>query len=217
MGRKRTRPQKPKRVIGGIVPTKGGKSLAAMASDPAALFRSLSDKLGGVAKLARFLGSSRATAYNLVAGRKRWSAMYLQKALTLLGDHPVVNVNATMRGQFEIPDKDWRFIKPQALVLDFDGAFLVHGNSMWPLVGDGQYVLYRDVTPEELETGDIVLVRMESGETLIKAWYPSYEKKSDVFLASIYRGPQQFRQDLFKPVPVKDMKELRKVVGVWMG
>ena len=217
MGRRRIRPQKPKRVTGGIIPTAGGKSLARMASDPAALFRSLTDKLGGVAKLARFLGSSRATAYNLVAGRKRWSAQYLQKALTLLGDHPVVNVNATMLGQFEIPDKDWRYIKPQALVLDYDGAFLVHGNSMWPLVADGQYVLYRDATPEDLETGDIVLARMHSGETLIKAWYPSYDRKGEVFLASIYRGPHEFRQDLLKPVSVKEIYELRKVVGVWMG
>jgi len=199
------------------VPTKGGKALDALASDPAALFRSLSDKLGGKTKLASYLGCSRNTAYNLASGRKRWSANYLQKALTLLGDHPVVNVNAKMRGQFEIPNQDWCFIKPKALVLDYDGAFLVQGHSMWPLVGDGQYVLYRDVTPEELETGDIVLIRMRTGETLIKAWYPSHKKKNAVFLASIYRGPQEFRQDLFMPVPIKDMNELRKVVGVWLG
>ncbi|MCW8131876.1 MAG: hypothetical protein KIS92_16130 [Planctomycetota bacterium] len=187
-----------------------------MASDPAALFRTLSQKLGGVAKVARFLGCSRATAYNLIAGRKRWSAKYLQKALLILGEHPVVNVNASAKGNFEIPDKDWKYIKPMALVLDCDGAFLIHGDSMWPLVGDGQYVLYRNVEPEELDTGDIVLVRLRSGETLIKAWYPS-NKRAEVFLASLYRGPREFREDLFMPIAVKEMQEIRKVVGVWMG
>lgn len=217
MGRNRTRPQKPKRVTGGVAKTKASHSLSTLTADPASLFRTLVEKLGSVAKVGEFLGCSRATAYNLIEGRKRWSAQYLQKALSVLGEHPVINVNATARGNFEIPEKDWKYIKPQALVLDSDGAFLIHGDSMWPLVGDGQYVLYRNVEPEELEAGDIVLIRMRSGETLIKAWYPSAERKQEVFLASLYRGPKEFRQDLFKPFNLKDLTEIRKVVGVWMG
>ncbi|MBI3830520.1 MAG: hypothetical protein HY291_13450 [Planctomycetes bacterium] len=217
MGRKRLHPQKPKHVAGGVAPTDASKSISWMTSDPATLFRTLSHKLGGVAKVARYLGCSRATAYNLIDGRKRWSAKYLQKALLLLGEHPVINVTATARGNFEIPDKDWKYIKPQALVMDCDGAFRILGNSMWPLVGDGQYVLYKNVEPEELATGDIVLVRMRSGETLIKAWYASPRKKQEVFLASLYRGPKEFRMDLFQPFPIEDLRQIRKVVGVWMG
>ncbi|MBE7464884.1 MAG: hypothetical protein HS116_15520 [Planctomycetes bacterium] len=216
MGRKRIHPQKKKHVLDGVAETPGSGSLTQLVQDPRAVFQALSDRLGGVAALGAFLGCSRATAYNLVNGRKRWSAQYLQKALSALGDHPVVNVEATAHGNYEMDERAYRYIKPQALVLDCSGALKVQGNEMWPLVADGQYVLYRNAQPEDLMPGDIVLVRTQR-ETLLRAWYPNEDRKGEVFLGAIYRGPKSYRKDLFVSHKIKDLQELRKVVGVWMG
>jgi len=184
---------------------------------PESVFRALSAKLGGPGKLARALGCSRATSYNLLIGRQRWSAIYIQKALQLLGQKPIVKVGIRARGGYEMGAADWREIKPQAIVLEYDGAFLVKGNSMWPVVGDGQYVLYRNVEAAGLKAGDIVAVRLPSGEVVVKAWYPDKEQPGKVFLASLYRGPREFRDDLFQPFGTSTLKDLRKVVGVWFG
>ena len=191
--------------------------LKRLAASPPELFKQLAEKLGGMAKLAEYLGCTRATAYRLAEGRKRYNPRYLQKALELSGSRPVVNVEARARANFEMPGRDWRFIKPQALVLDCDGAFLVQGNELWPLVADGQYVLYRDVKPYELLPGDLVLASLVSGEILIKAWYPSPANADEVFLATLYRGPKDFRKDLFRPFRMSELKDLKKIVGVWMG
>ncbi|MCZ7643780.1 MAG: hypothetical protein M5U26_00615 [Planctomycetota bacterium] len=216
MGRKRIHPQKKKNVLAGMADTPGSRSLSNLASNPQMLFQALAEKLGGVAALGKFLGCSRATAYNLVAGRKRWSAEYLSKALGAMGDNPVVNVEATAHGGYDLDEKTYRYIKPQALVLDCDGAFQVKGNAMWPLVGHDQFVLYRNAKAEDLQPGDVVLVRSQ-GETLVRAWHPNEERKGEVFLGALYRGPREYRKDLFQSHKIKDLSEVRKVVGVWMG
>lgn len=129
-----------------------------------------------------------------------------------------VPVTAICKAGFEIPPRQWRPHAPQSLALDCDGAFIVQGNSMWPLVADGQYVLYKDVlAPQELQPGDIVLAKLPGGETLIKAWYPVDGEESQVFLVSLYRGPEVYRKDLVKPFAVSDFEQLRRVVGIWMG
>jgi hypothetical protein len=181
------------------------------------IFRALAKKVGGAVKMAEFLNCSRATAYNLMNGRQRWTHKYMHKAMQEVSALPVIEVNAECRAGFEISEQDWRPRRPQSLALDCDGAFIVKGNSMWPLVGDGQYVLYKNVTPDKLNTGDIVLARVRSGETLIKAWYPMETGEDQVFLASLYRGPDAFRKDLFKPFNMSEFEELRKVVGIWLS
>jgi hypothetical protein len=200
-----------------VAPTKAGEELAKFAQDPRTLFSALAKKLGGAAALGRFLNCSRATAYNLLQGRRRWSPEYVHKALTALSKAPVVPVTALCKAGFEIPEEDWRPHRPQSLVLDCDGAFIVKGNSMWPLVADGQYVLYKEVSPGDLRPGDVVLARLKSGETLIKAWYPVEGKENEVYLASLYRGPDVYRKDLYRPFQMDQFTQLRRVVGIWLG
>jgi hypothetical protein len=206
------------------------KKRALAREDPHTTFKKLAEKLGGPEPMAKFLGCSRATAYNILSGRARWTHKFLHKALQEISKNPIVEVDAECRAGFDIPKEDWQPRRPHSLSLDCDGAFIVSGNSMWPLVGDGQYVLYRNVTPEELRVGDIVLARLRSGETLIKAWYPmdreddedeadEKEKKGqgEVFLASLYRGPEAFRKELFRPFKLEEFEQLRKVVGIWLS
>ena len=129
-----------------------------------------------------------------------------------------VPITAVCKAGFEIPGRNWRPHQQKSLALDCDGAFVVQGNSMWPLVADGQYVLYKDVhAPAELQTGDIVLAKLPSGETLIKAWYPVDGQDDRVFLVSLYRGPEVFRKDLVRPYALTEFEQLRRVVGIWLG
>jgi hypothetical protein len=196
----------------------GDSQLSKLVQDPKTLFKNLAEKLGGASKLARFLGTSRATAYNLLDGRRRWTAEYLHKALKAMTDIPMIPVTALCRAGFEMSEEDFEKKRQQSLVLDCDGAFVVKGNSMWPLVANNQYVLYKEVSdPAVLQPGDIVLAKLNSGETLIKAWYPIDGRHNEVFLASLYRGPEGFRKELFRPFKTDEFARLRRVVGIWMG
>jgi hypothetical protein len=196
----------------------GDSKLAKLAQDPKTLFKNLAEKLGGASKLARFLGTSRATAYNLLEGRRRWTAEYLHKALKAMTEVPMIPVTAVCRAGFEMSEEDFEKKRQQSLVLDCDGAFVVKGNSMWPLVANNQYVLYKEIAdPVLLNSGDIVLAKLENGETLIKAWYPIDGRPGEVFLASLYRGPEGFRKELFRPFKLNEFARLRRVVGIWMG
>ena len=192
-------------------------SLSHLTNDPSKLFKDLAERLGGMTNLARYLNCTRGTAYNLIKGGKKMPRRYLQKALSMLGEHPVINVIGHARAKFEMPPRALKYTKPQALILDCDGAVLVIGDELWPLIGDGQYLLYRNVAPVQLKRGDIVLATLPSGEIVVKAWYPSEKDPDEVFLGSLYRGPKDFRQDLFKPFSVAGIKELKKVIGTWLG
>jgi hypothetical protein len=139
---------------------------------------------------------------------------------------PVVTVSEQCSAGFELTEDQWKPIRSQSLVLDCDGAFVVKGNSMWPLVGDGQYVLYKEIDdPTQLKAGDIVLAKLSTGETLIKAWYPIERRDpksedgypDEVFLASLYRGPDGYRKELYRPFRIDEFDKLRRVVGIWMG
>ena len=192
-------------------------SLKELTADPAKLFQKLSDRLGGMTNLARYLHCTRGTAYNLIKGGRKMPRRYLQKALSMLGDHPIINVNGHARAKYEMPPRAIKFTKPQAMILACDGAFLIIGNELWPLIADGQHFLYRNVAPIELKRGDIVILTLPSEEQVVKAWYPSEKDPDEVYLGSLYRGPKEFRQDLFKPFKVSELEDLRKVVGIWMG
>ena len=192
--------------------------LAKLAQDPQALFKKLAERLGGASKMAKYLGTSRATAYNLLDGRRRWTAEYLHKALAAMTEAQVVPVTELCTAGFEMTESEFVKRRPQSLVLDCDGAFVVRGNSMWPLVGNGQYVLYKDVEdPRQLSPGDVVLARLRSGETLVKCWYPIDGRQDEVYLASLYRGPEGYRKDLYRPFKYEELAKLRRVVGIWMG
>lgn len=192
--------------------------LAKLAQDPQTLFKRLAERLGGASKLAKYLGTSRATAYNLLDGRRRWTAEYLHKALAAMSQSQVVPVTAICTAGFEMNEGEFVMRRPQSLVLDCDGAFVVRGNSMWPLVANGQYVLYKDVEdPLQLNPGDIILARLRSGETLVKCWYPIDGRPDEVYLASLYRGPEGYRKDLYRPFKLEEIARIRRVVGIWMG
>jgi len=194
------------------------RALAPLADKPAELFKLLAEKLGGPAGLAKFLNCSRASAYNLLVGRQRWSSPFLQKALEVLNEGRVVLVNSVWKAGFKMYVSDWRPRKPKMLPLTCDGAFQVQGHAMWPLVADGQYVLYRDVhSPDELHDGDIVLAHLRGGDAVIKAWHASEKKKGQVFLVSLFRDSKVFRKELLTPYSMNDFTRLRRVVGVWMG
>jgi hypothetical protein len=208
--------ERPKKRYRRLVP-KSKRPLRALTKDPTNVFRTLAQRLGGADELAEFLECSRATAYNLMTGRRRWTTRYMERAMAVMNAYRVVPVTSAAKAKFERMRYDTRSRRKSILRMDCDGALVVHGDLMWPLVGDKQHVLYRKIVPKKLKPGDIILARLETGEVLLRAWYPVPDKPKEVYLVTLFRGPEIFRGRLFRTYQIADLQDLRRVVGIWMG
>lgn len=193
------------------------RSLRTRAVDLPNVYRTLAQRMGGADGLAKYLECSRATAYNLMTGRERWTSRYLETAMSALSMYRVVPVTAGAKARFKRLRHETKPPKKRILRMNCDGALVVHGDLMWPLVGDKQHVLYRKIEPKRLRPGDIVLARLESGEVMLRAWYPVPDKPKEVYLVTLFRGPEVFRGSLFRSHQIADLQDLRRVVGIWMG
>ncbi len=86
----------------------------------------------------------------------------------------------------------------------------VHGNSMSPLLWDGQYALIdTEMAPRE---GDLAAVETRDGDTYIKRWH-ALPGTGDIILSSINNSDAQ------PPVriPKDSIRQAYRIMGTWYG
>jgi len=153
--------------------------------------RELREKLGLTQReLAEKLGVDNSTISAYESGRITPSVDKLRKLAEILGVDvsyflegeatpvplppirkaiPLYNTNMTTgNGAFPDSVQPIRYISTD--LTDADCAFIVHGQSMFPEISEGDVILVKHTSPDEIRNGDIVVV-IYGNQFLVKRFY----------------------------------------------